>query len=307
LVIASDPAALQLAAGITNVLGPFSGRLNNSSGTLRLRDRNDRLMDQLEYRDGGKWPVAPDGSGATLAKRDPNSTSDAPENWASSVRVGGTPGGRNFPEDSAVQHRALIPFNALWRFDASGDDLGTAWREPGFDESAWAGRNNATLVSYWPFDGNATAARGGNGILVGAVTAAADRNGALGGGLAFDGTASFVSIGGGGRLNSAAAGTISLWVKWTGTQDADCCGTFGAVLARQGNGLFSDDILALTTANPASAKVVWRQSGGPAPVLITSTTIIGTNWHHLAVTFANNASTLYLDGVAEGTAGGAAL
>ena len=79
------------------------------------------------------------------------------------------------------------------------------------------------------------------------------------------------------------------------------------MLARQGNGLFSDDIIALNSATPASARVVWRQSGGPAPVLITGSTIVSTNWHHLAVTFANNGSTLYLDGQVDGAAVGAAL
>ncbi len=33
LVVASDPAALQAATGLTNLLGPLTGRLNNSSGT----------------------------------------------------------------------------------------------------------------------------------------------------------------------------------------------------------------------------------------------------------------------------------
>jgi hypothetical protein len=42
-------------------------------------------------------------------------------------------------------------------------------------------------------------------------------------------------------------------------------------------------------------------------VLITGTTNVNTNWHHLAVTFANNGSTLYLDGVAQGTGVGAGL
>lgn len=308
LVIARDPAALQAYSGLTNVLGPFAGRLNNSSGVLRLRDRNNRLMDELEYRDGGKWPVAPDGSGATLAKRDPDSTSDAPANWTSSVFVGGTPGRPNFPGASPSHRRSLIAFDGLWRYDASGSDLGTAWRAPSFDDSAWAGRNDATLVSYWPFDGNATAVRGVNGAPVGAVTATADRNGAAGGALAFNGASQqYVSVPGGGGLNAATAGTVSLWVRWSGTQDGDCCGTFGAVLARQGNGLFSDDIIALNSANPTSARVVWRQSGGPAPVLVTGTTVVGTNWHHIAVTFANGGSTLYLDGVVQGTAVGASL
>ena len=64
LVVAINPAALQTATGRTNIVGPFTGRLNNSSARLELRDRNDRVMDKLEYGDEGKWPLAPDGSGA---------------------------------------------------------------------------------------------------------------------------------------------------------------------------------------------------------------------------------------------------
>jgi hypothetical protein len=308
LVIASDPIALSGSTGITNLAGPFTGRLNNSQGTVRLRDRNGRLMDELEYRDGGKWPVAPDGSGATLAKRDPDSTSGPPEHWTSSVVVGGTPGGHNFPQAAKVVHRSLVAFDALWRFEASGTDLGTAWREPSFNDSAWGGRNDATLVSYWPFNGNATALRGTSGTFVGAVATTTDRNGVAGGALGFNGASSqYVNVAAGGGLNAASQGTISLWVKWTGTQDGDCCGTFGAVLARQGNGLFSDNILALNNANPAIARIVWRQSGGPAPILITGTTAVGTDWHHIAIAFAPGSSTLYVDGLSQGTAGGTGL
>jgi len=306
LVIAIDPVALTARTGLTNVAGPFTGRLNNAQGTVRLRDRNGRLMDEVDYRDGGKWPVAPDGSGATLAKRDPNSTSGPPEHWTSSVLLGGTPGGRNFPGDTA-QRRLLIPFNSLWRFEASGTDLGLGWRAPGFDDSAWSGRNNATLLSYWPFDGNANATRGVSGTLVGAVTAAADRNGVAGGALGFTGSLSQnVQVAGGGVLNAANAGTISLWVKWVGNQDADCCGTFGAVLARQANGVFSDNVLALNAASPATGRVVWKQSGASA-TLLTGTAPVGTNWHHIVITFSTAGSTLYIDGVAQGTAVGPSL
>ncbi|HXI53382.1 MAG TPA: lamin tail domain-containing protein, partial [Candidatus Saccharimonadales bacterium] len=307
LVLAADPAALQTATGLTNVLGPFTGRLNNASGSLRLRDRNDRLMDSLDYRDGGKWPLAADGSGATLAKRDPDSTSEEPEHWASSVVTGGTPGRRNFPVPVPTPRRGLVPFDTLWRFEASGTDLGASWRAPGFDDSAWSGRNRATLISYWPFDGSATAVRGTNGALVGAVATAADRNGLAGGALSFNGSlVQYVSVPGGGGLNGAVAGTVSLWVKWTGTQDADCCGSFGAVLARQANGLFSDNVLALNNPNPAAAVVTWRQSGASG-FLITGTTVVGTNWHHLAVTFSSAGSVLYLDGAVQGRAVGPAL
>ncbi len=307
LVVAHDPATLQSATGIANVVGPFSGRLNNSGDDLQLRDRNQRLMDEVEYGDQGNWPLAADGSGATLAKRDPDGTSDPPENWASSVVAQGTPGARNFPQPARVLRTSLIALDSLWRYDASGMDLGAGWRQSGFDDSAWAGRNRATLVGYWPFDGDATAWRGANGSQIGGVAVAADRHG-TNGALAFvGGLQQYVSVPGGGGLNGASAGAISLWVRWSGAQDADCCGSFGAVLARQANGQFSDDILALNNADPATARVVWRQSGGPAPVLLTGTTAIGTNWHHVAVTFSPGGSALYVDGVPEATATGAGL
>jgi hypothetical protein len=307
LVIASDPAGLQAATGLAGVLGPFTGQLANSGELLQLRDRNDRLMDEMTYRDGGRWPVAADGSGATLAKRDPNTTSAPAENWTSSVVVGGTPGARNFP-DSAIVVQPLVPLGGLWRFEASGTDLGSAWKDPTFDDSAWPGENGASLVSYWPFDGDATATVGTDGSSVGAVTPTADRAGTAGRALAFGGPSQYVEVPGGGGLNAAASGTISLWAKWNASfQDADCCGNFGAILARQGNGQFSDNILALSTSNPATAKLVWRQSGGPAPVLITGTTTIGTGWRHIAVTFSPEGTTLYVNGIPQGTATGSPL
>jgi len=309
LVVAINPTALRTATGLMNIVGPFTGRLNNSTAHLELRDRNQRVMDALDYGDEGKWPLAPDGSGATLAKRNSNSPSDSPEQWTASVIVGGTPGRPNQYEAAKIVRSSLVAFDALWRFEASGTDLGTSWRAPAFDDSTWGGRNNATLVGYWPFNGNATGLRGTSGTLIGAVATTTDRNGAAGGALAFNGAQSqYVSVAGGGGLNAANQGTISLWVKWTGTQtqDADCCGTFGAVLARQGNGLFSDNILALSAANPATARLVWKQSGASA-TLITGTNIVGTNWHHVAIAFSPVGTTLYLDGASQGTGIGPSL
>ena len=52
-------------------LGPFSGSLNNNGERIRLRNNSDRVMDEIDFGDSGRWPVAADGSGATLAKRSP--------------------------------------------------------------------------------------------------------------------------------------------------------------------------------------------------------------------------------------------
>lgn len=36
-----------------------------------------------------------------------------------------------------LEERILVPIDAEWRYDASGSDLGSRWREPGFDDSSW--------------------------------------------------------------------------------------------------------------------------------------------------------------------------
>src|SRR5688572_3640691 len=59
LVIASSPATVAAAAGITNVLGPLSNRLSNAGERLRLRNNDGRIIDQVTYGVEGDWPVAP--------------------------------------------------------------------------------------------------------------------------------------------------------------------------------------------------------------------------------------------------------
>ena len=100
LVIAKDPGS------ITGAMGPFVGNLDNNGETIRLLNNSNRVMSRLSYNDAGEWPVGPDGSGATLAKIDPDSATPNPANWRSSAATGGTPGDENFPQG--------IPASTLW-------------------------------------------------------------------------------------------------------------------------------------------------------------------------------------------------
>src|SRR6185436_20874477 len=97
LVVAASPADLQAVSGVTGALGPLIGRLDNAGDKLSLLDNNLRLMDEVDYRDDGDWPVGADGSGASLAKRDPLTASAAAENFTFSTQLGGTPKAVNFP------------------------------------------------------------------------------------------------------------------------------------------------------------------------------------------------------------------
>ena len=96
IVVTSNLNDLELPINSIDVVGPFVGRLSNAGERIALLDRNDREMDVLEYDDQGDWPVGPDGSGATLAKIRPQSTSTLAANWGVSSQLGGTPGAENF-------------------------------------------------------------------------------------------------------------------------------------------------------------------------------------------------------------------
>ena len=84
LVVAGDPQQLEAETGFADALGPMTGRLRNAGEEIVLRDNGDRLMDVVDYDDKGLWPVGPDGSGAALAKIDPDSSSGPAENWTTS-------------------------------------------------------------------------------------------------------------------------------------------------------------------------------------------------------------------------------
>ena len=68
-------------------------------GSLRVISRTS----VLKYRDTDPWPDVPDGSGFTLAKRNPATGTALPENWTVSGQPNGTPGGPNtFPSTPSV-------------------------------------------------------------------------------------------------------------------------------------------------------------------------------------------------------------
>jgi hypothetical protein len=122
LVVAASPLSLVKEMQITNVVGPFSGKLSNSGETLVLLNNSGRIMDEVGYEDHEPWPVAPGGSGVSLAKRHEDLAAADPAHWTWSQQVGGTPGRSNFPDRSTLS-RALV-FNEV---QPAGD--GTFWLE----------------------------------------------------------------------------------------------------------------------------------------------------------------------------------
>jgi autotransporter-associated beta strand protein len=139
LVVAANPSLLSATTGLNGILGPYSGRLSNGGEKVRLYNNSGRLMDEVNYSDSGKWPLAADGSGASMAKRIPDSDSQDPASWVSSIQVGGTPGARNFPDPNAPPVVTQpISAGATWKFESSGSDLGPSWTNPNYSDSAWS-------------------------------------------------------------------------------------------------------------------------------------------------------------------------
>ena len=58
LVVAADVETFQsLHGNQINVVGPWSGRLSNSSDTINLRNAADQRIDHVVYADEGDWAV----------------------------------------------------------------------------------------------------------------------------------------------------------------------------------------------------------------------------------------------------------
>lgn len=121
LLIARNPSSLSAPSGVT-VLGPYDGSLSNGGEQLELMSSAGRLMDELEYGDSGEWPVAADGSGATLAKRLPGLSSGKSVHWTFSPAIGGTPGARNFAGSGSVSRTLEIS-------EVTGEGSATAFVE----------------------------------------------------------------------------------------------------------------------------------------------------------------------------------
>jgi len=125
-------------ANVPGSVGPWTGKLSNSGERIELRNNNGRVMDEISYGTDGDWSSAPDGGGASLAKRSGNLASSDPASWRSSGRTGGTPGAENFNAFLPPVITTLSATGASWKYEASGGDQGTAWRAELFADGGWA-------------------------------------------------------------------------------------------------------------------------------------------------------------------------
>jgi hypothetical protein len=118
------------------VVIPVTAGLDDDGDRLELYNNAGRLIDTVAYADDAPWPVGPDGSGHSLAKRGPELWSDHAENWTVSAEPGGTPGLAN-GLDTPTTTVELLPLTSTWRYDDGGGPSPAGWADPGFDDAAW--------------------------------------------------------------------------------------------------------------------------------------------------------------------------
>lgn len=139
LVVAANADALAQNLGKPVAVGSYTGQLSNGSGNVELWNNAGRLLDILEYDDVEPWPVVPDGSGASLAKRHAGASSETAEEWTRSERMGGTPGDANFAESKgSLPNVTLVPRGATWKFNTSGTNPPANWTSVSFDDASWS-------------------------------------------------------------------------------------------------------------------------------------------------------------------------
>jgi len=81
------------------VVGDWEGKLSHGGERVELVDAKNRVVDAVTFADHAPWPLAPDGSSASLERICPAAGADA-ANWASSrlpgvTRAAGSPGRTN--------------------------------------------------------------------------------------------------------------------------------------------------------------------------------------------------------------------
>ncbi len=93
-VIASDATQFQARYGFSPN-GVMQGNLSNGGEAIELVDAAGMVIDLVDYLDVAPWPVAPDGTGPSLALIQPDLDNRLASSWAASTTAHGTPGQPN--------------------------------------------------------------------------------------------------------------------------------------------------------------------------------------------------------------------
>ena len=110
-VIARLPGHVQANYGISSVMGPYTNALTEA-GTVRLRNKEDALLLEIQYDNVAPWPVTADGAGHSMVLARPSYGEASAKAWSASAKVGGSPGGYDTFRTSAQRNVVINEFLA---------------------------------------------------------------------------------------------------------------------------------------------------------------------------------------------------
>lgn len=132
VLLASDSVALSsvLDPGVS-IFDEFNGGLDNDGETITLmapgrENGQEEIIDQVKYDDVFPWPLEANGQGPSLQLKRPDLDNRRPDNWFAAKGVT-SPGSTN----------VVMQYSKNWKYNQSGNNLGSSWREPGFNDSGW--------------------------------------------------------------------------------------------------------------------------------------------------------------------------
>jgi hypothetical protein len=92
IVVAENPSSLQTNYNLSGVLGPYTNKLANGGGTVKLENQVGAVFLEVDYSDHEPWPVAADGTGHSLVLAHASYGQNNPLAWSASDSFGGSPG-----------------------------------------------------------------------------------------------------------------------------------------------------------------------------------------------------------------------
>ena len=112
--------------------GIYTGRLDNGGEVIVLNHALGSKILDVDYKDGGKWPITPDGYGYSLVPKQPNANPSPgnPANWRASTNPGGSPGADDptptvptILVNEALTHTDLPSVDAIELHNPTGSDV----------------------------------------------------------------------------------------------------------------------------------------------------------------------------------------
>ena len=139
LVLAQNTNFFKSKFGVT-AAGQYTGALNNTGDKLVLRNPAGQIENEVDYQSGFPWPIVGLPPGYSIELINPALDNSLGGSWRASVS--GT-------VDSSS--RTLIAAGSVWAYRKGTSEASTptdAWRQTGYDDSAWL--MGPTPIGYDP-------------------------------------------------------------------------------------------------------------------------------------------------------------